>query len=172
MTVISHTRWYSTTSRVVCTQDAESSNSTSAACVNFCQCGVTVQDLFLYCAFALVLQLAIFSLYLSRVRRRPHDTASVIQHVGDTLVAAAPTGICTVIITSLCRCVADLKRQGISVQDTKKIKTAAAVNTVVVDKTGTLTGSMVSPPPPPQPMHFPDSPNNRGHVQKSCRQHA
>ena len=83
-------------------------------------------------------------LYLSRASQHPHNAATVINHVGGTLVAAAPTGIPTVIITSILRCVTDLEKHGITVQSTLKIKDAAAVEVVVLDKTGTITGSVVS----------------------------
>ena len=90
-----------------------------------------------------MLQLAIFSLYLSRARQHPHSAATVGQHVADMLIAAAPTGIPTVIISSLFRGVHAMKKHGIAVHSTPKIKTAAAVEVVVLDKTGTLTGSVV-----------------------------
>ena len=105
---------------------------------------VPLQDLLLYCSFALVLQLAIFTLYISKASQHGHRASNVVQHVGDALVAASPTGMPTLIITSLWRCFIDLKKQGIMVQSSLKIKTAAAVELVVFDKTGTLTGSMVS----------------------------
>lgn len=103
-----------------------------------------LQDLFLYYSFALVLQLAVFMLYLSKASQHPHNAATVINHVGATLVGAAPTGIPTVIITSILRCVTELEKHGITVQSTLKIKDAAAVEVVVLDKTGTITGSVVS----------------------------
>lgn len=103
-----------------------------------------LQDLLRYYGFALVLQLMIFTVYLSRVSRYPHSPSSVFQHVGATIVAAAATGIPTVVITSILRCVTELQTHNITMQNNLKVKAAAAVEVVVLDKTGTLTGSVVS----------------------------
>ena len=103
-----------------------------------------LQDLLRYYAFALGLQLVIFTSYLSRISRHPHSSSSVFQHVGASFVAAAATGSPTVIITSMLRCVRELQRHGVTMQNNLKVKAAAAVEVVVLDKTGTLTGSVVS----------------------------
>lgn len=90
-----------------------------------------------------MLQLGIFSLHLSRASRYAHDAATSVQQVADVFIAAAPTGVPTLVIMSAYRCVLELKRKDIMVQNTIKVKTAAAVEVVVFDKTGTLTSSVV-----------------------------
>lgn len=102
-----------------------------------------LQDLYTFCSFVLVLQLAIFTLYASRAAAYPVKTAAVVRRVIDTFIAAVPTGIPTIIIFSLGRCVAVLKGGDVEVHQALAVKAAAAVEAVVFDKTGTLTGSLV-----------------------------
>lgn len=71
-------------------------------------------------------------------------TADVIRNTLDTLVAAVPCGIPAVVIYTLWRCTVALKRAEVEVHSPYKVKTAAAVEVVVLDKTGTLTASLVS----------------------------
>ena len=61
-----------------------------------------------------------------------------------TLVAAAPIAVSTVIICSNGACMLKLRRKGIRVLNTAKLKAAADVGIVCFDKTGTLTDSAVS----------------------------
>ena len=103
-----------------------------------------MQDLYRYCSFVLVIQLAMFLLYASRAARHPHSTASVIKRIVNVFIRAVPDAIPTVIIFSLFCCTRKLLRIGISVHEPSKVKVAADVEVVVFDKTGTLTGSMVS----------------------------
>ena len=103
-----------------------------------------LQDLTSFCSFVLVLQLVIFMLYAVRAAQHPVSTAPVIKHVADTLIASFPTGIPTVVIFSLFRCTSVLQRREMVVLNTGKIKTAAAVQIVALDKTGTLTGNLVT----------------------------
>ena len=107
-----------------------------------------LQDLYSFCSFVLVLQLAVFMLYAVRAAQYPVSTAPVIKHVADTLIASFPTGIPTVVVFSLFRCVNALKRHEVSVLDSGKIKTAAVVQIITLDKTGTLTGNLVTPASP------------------------
>ena len=105
---------------------------------------LTLQDLYSFCSFVLLLQLAIFLLYASRAAQHPSSIASVAKHVIDTLIAAVPDAIPTVITFALFSCTAKLKQHGIQLHQTLTVKTAAAVELVAFDKTGTLTGSVVS----------------------------
>lgn len=84
-----------------------------------------------------------FLLYVSRVARQPHSTASIVERVVDTLIGAVPVAIPTVIIFSLAYCRVKLLRHGISVHQFLKVQLAADVEVAVLDKTGTLTGNMV-----------------------------
>ena len=82
-------------------------------------------------------------LFASRAAAYPVRTADVVRRVVDTLIAAVPTGIPTIICFSLVRCVAALKRVDVNVHSVAAVKTAAAVEAVIFDKTGTLTGNLV-----------------------------
>ena len=92
----------------------------------------------------LVIQLAIFLLYASRVAQHPHSAASVIKRIANVLIRAVPIAIPTVVIFSLFCCMLKLLHIGISVHEPSKIRLAADVEVAVFDKTGTLTGNMVS----------------------------
>ena len=102
-----------------------------------------MQDLYGFCSFALLLQLATFLLYASRLARHPHSAASVVSRVVDTLISAYAVAIPTVIVFSVGRCVVKLLHHGISVHQFLKVQLAADVEVAVFDKTGTLTGNMV-----------------------------
>ena len=102
-----------------------------------------LQDLYLFCSFALVLQLAMLMLYATKAAQHPHSAASVIKHAADAVISAVPIGIPTVIIFSLYRCVLKLLRHGTAVHHPIMVKVAADVDTAVFDKTGTLTDSVV-----------------------------
>lgn len=106
--------------------------------------GSYLQDLYSFCSFVLVLQLAIFSLYIAKAKVHHQRTSDVVRNVLDTLVAAVPIGIPAVIIYSMWRCVVALRHNDIEMHRAAKIKTAAAVEVVVLDKTGTLTDNLVS----------------------------
>ena len=103
-----------------------------------------LQDLLCFCAFALLLQISIFVLYIDRARRSHHDPREVVERVVNVLVAAVPTGLATVLIFTLGTCVKKLRRQQIDLLQPEKIKTIADVEVVCFDKTGTLTRSVVS----------------------------
>ena len=102
-----------------------------------------LQDLYLFCSFVWVLQLAMLTLYVTKAAQHPHSAASPIKHAADALISAVPMGIPTVIIFSLYRCVLKLLRHGTAVHHPIMVKIAADVNTAVFDKTGTLTDSVV-----------------------------
>ena len=99
--------------------------------------------MFQYCSFALVLQLAICSLYVSRASKHEQSTAQVIRRVISNVIAAFPPAIPTVIVLTLSRCGVVLRQQQIHVHYSSKVKTAAVAQVLVLDKTGTLTGQIV-----------------------------
>ena len=103
-----------------------------------------LQDLYSFCSYVLMIQLAMFLLYASRVAQHPHSAASVVQRIVNVFLRAVPIAMPTVIIFSLFCCMLKLMRIGISVHDPSKVRLAADVEVAVFDKTGTLTGSMVS----------------------------
>ena len=104
---------------------------------------VALQDLFKYCSFALVLQLALFMLYVSRARRHEQSVTMVVRRLINAVIAALPPTVPAVLIVCLFRCGIVLKLQQIHVHHSTKVKTAAATQVLVLDKTGTLTGSQV-----------------------------
>ena len=103
-----------------------------------------LQDLYYFCSFALLIQLAMFLLYASRVARHQHSTVSIIKQVAETLTSAVPIAMPAVIVFSLFCCVIKLLCHGIHVHQHLKVKPAADVEVAVFDKTGTLTGNVVS----------------------------
>ena len=103
-----------------------------------------LQDLLRFCAFALLLQILIFILYVDRARRFYHGAPEVLERVISVLIAAVPTGLATVLVFSLGTCVKKLRDQQIDLLQPEKIKTIANVEVVCFDKTGTLTRSVVS----------------------------
>ena len=112
-----------------------------------------LQDLFKYCSFALVLQLALFILYASRAHRHEQNVTMVVRRLIYTVIAAVPPTLPAVLIVCLFRCGIVLRQQHIHLQHSTKIKTAAATEVLVLDKTGTLTASQVysSSAPPLSP---------------------
>ena len=106
---------------------------------------ICLQDLMRFCAFALLLQISIFCLYIEKARYIYHGPQEVFQRVVNVLIAAVPTGLATVLVFSLGTCVKKLKSQKIDLLQPEKIKTIANVDVVCFDKTGTLTLSVVSP---------------------------
>lgn len=103
-----------------------------------------LQDLMRFCAFALLLQICIFCLYLNKARQFYHGPEEVFRRVVNVFIAAVPTGLATVLVFSLGTCVRKLKGQKIDLLQPEKIKTIADVDVVCFDKTGTLTRSVVS----------------------------
>lgn len=102
-----------------------------------------LQDVYKYCAYALVLQLGIFVLYLSRADRHAQTAGMILQRLVEVVIAAVPSQIPAVINFALLRCAVVLRNQNIHIHVSTAIKTAAAVEVAVFDKTGTLTGSIV-----------------------------
>lgn len=105
-----------------------------------------LQDIYRFCSFAVILQLAVFALYALGATRNAQSPGMVIQRLIALLVAAAPATMPTVLIFASCRCGFILQLQKIWIPHAAKIFTAAAVEVVVFDKTGTLTGNAVSIP--------------------------
>lgn len=103
-----------------------------------------LQDLLRFCAFALLLQICIFTLYIERARRFNQGPREVVERVVNVLIAAVPTGLATVLVFSLGTCVRKLRGQQIDLLLPEMIKTIANVEVVCFDKTGTLTRSVVS----------------------------
>ena len=113
-------------------------------CLHSCSCVlVALQDIYQYCAFALILQLGLFVLYLSRARRHAQTAGMVVQRLVEVVIAAVPSQIPAVIDLAVLRCAIVLQGQNIHIHDTAGIKNASAAEVVVFDKTGTLTGSIV-----------------------------
>ena len=51
-----------------------------------------IQDLYAFCAYALLLQLCIFMLFVSKAAQYAHSTEDIIQRVLNVFIAAVPTG--------------------------------------------------------------------------------
>lgn len=102
-----------------------------------------MQDLLRFCAFALLLQICIFFLYIESARQFYRGPQEVVERVVNVFVAAVPTGLATVLVFSLGTCVKKLRVQQIDLLQPEKIKTIANVEVVCFDKTGTLTRSVV-----------------------------
>ena len=102
-----------------------------------------LQDLYRFCAFALLLQISIFFLYISKAHHFYHGPEETIKRVIDVFIAAVPTGLATVLVFCLGTCVRKLRLQQIDLLQPEKIKTIANVEIVCFDKTGTLTRSVV-----------------------------
>ena len=102
------------------------------------------QDLYKFCSVALVFQISIFCLYIASARKHNSGPADIMHRVVDVFIAAVPTGIPTVLIFSLGTRIKMLKSKQIDILAVDKLKTAAAVEVVCMDKTGTLTSTVVS----------------------------
>ncbi len=63
-----------------------------------------LQDLFSFCALALVLHIGIFILYITRARTYYHGPSDVVKRVVNIFLGAFPTGLATVLIFSLVDC--------------------------------------------------------------------
>lgn len=103
-----------------------------------------MQDLYKFCSVALILQLSIFTLFLSSANKYHDSLGDSARRVVDVFIAAVPTGIPTVLVFSLGTRIQGLKRCQIDVLQPDKIKTAATTELCCFDKTGTLTSSVVS----------------------------
>ena len=96
-----------------------------------------------YCACALVLQLGIFALYLSRAHRHAQTAGTVILRLVEVGIAAVPPQMPVVINFAVLQCALVLRKQHIHIHLSTAIKAASAVEVAVFDKTGTLTGNAV-----------------------------
>lgn len=103
-----------------------------------------LQDLLRFYFFAFLLQLCIFMLYAAKAGQHPESAQQHLNRVVNIFIAAAPTGVPTVIIAALAYCILHLQSQDLLVLLPEKIKTSADVEVVCFDKTGTLTGTTVS----------------------------
>ncbi len=63
-----------------------------------------LQDLFSFCALALLLHISIFVLYITRARTYYHGPSDVVKRVVNIFLGAFPTGLATVLIFSLVDC--------------------------------------------------------------------
>ena len=104
-----------------------------------------VQDMYQFCAVALLFQACFFMLYIARAGRQPESARVTIDRVLDVFVAAVPPAAPAVVVAALAYCSLHLRRGSIEVLVPEKIKTIADVEVVCFDKTGTLTGTVVSP---------------------------
>ena len=102
-----------------------------------------LQDIYQYCAYALVLQLGVFVLCLLRAHRHAQTAGMVLQRLVEVVIAAAPPQMPAVIDFALMRCAVVLKKRNIHIHVSNAIMTSADVEVAVFDKTGTLTGSIV-----------------------------
>ncbi len=59
------------------------------------------QDLFSFCALALLLHIGIFVLYITRAGTYYHGPSDVVKRVVNIFMGAFPTGVATVLIFSL-----------------------------------------------------------------------
>ena len=51
-----------------------------------------MQDLYAFCAYALLLQICIFMLFVSKASQYAHSRADTVQRVLNVFIAAVPTG--------------------------------------------------------------------------------
>ena len=56
---------------------------------------ICVQDLYTFCAFALLLQFCIFMLFISKARQHAHSPETTFKGVVNMIIAAVPTGVPT-----------------------------------------------------------------------------
>ena len=103
-----------------------------------------LQDLFRFCLFALCVQSLLFLIIaVPWITNFKVSAKRVALHLLYTLVSAMPVAIPTVIVCSNGACASKLRTKGIHVLTVGKLKLAADVSIVAVDKTGTLTHSEV-----------------------------
>lgn len=103
-----------------------------------------MQDLLRFCLFALSIQSCMFLMaVVPWVSKFKVSISGVAEQVIHTLIAAMPVAIPTVIVCCNGVCSSKLRAKGIHVLTVGKLKLAADVSIVAVDKTGTLTHSEV-----------------------------
>lgn len=102
-------------------------------------------------SFALVIQLALFAVYLATYRfQHPHTPAGdVVKRMCEIFIHAAPPGIVAVMLFCGASNRGRLQRQGITMHAVDCLKSVGEVEICVLDKTGTLTGSVVRSDGPP-----------------------
>ena len=103
-----------------------------------------LQDYFFFCIFALVLQLLVFFLFVSKASRYEPSGQDVFQRVVDNFIRAWPMSAPTMIISALACRIGRLKIHGIDTLQPGKLEIAGLVQVVCFDKTGTLTNNVVS----------------------------
>ena len=103
-----------------------------------------MQEYFIFCAGALVLQLAGFVLFIVKAKEYEADAQDAFQRVVDNFIAAWPMSTPTVLIIALGVRVFRLKHHGIETLQPDKLHLAAHTEIVCFDKTGTLTENSVS----------------------------
>lgn len=110
-----------------------------------CDCVVCwLQDLLYFCLFALCIHGCMFLIaVVPWVSKRKVSPLQIAEQVVYNIVAAMPVALPTVIVCSNGVCASKLRAKGIHVLTVGKLKLAADVNIVAVDKTGTLTKSEV-----------------------------
>jgi len=106
-------------------------------------CCCCLQDYFIFCIFALVLQLWFFFLFVSSATKYETSAQDAFQRVVDNFILAWPTSAPTMLIFALgCR-IGRLRIKGIDTLQPGELENAASVEVVCFDKTGTLTNSVV-----------------------------
>lgn len=102
------------------------------------------QDLLYFCLFALCIQSCLFLMavvpWVSKSKVSAHRVAEQVIYI---IVAAMPVALPTVMVCSNGVCASKLRAKGIHVLTVGKLRLAADVSIVAVDKTGTLTKSEV-----------------------------
>lgn len=103
-----------------------------------------MQDVFRLYAFALVIQVCIFIVYITLGRPFKPSSGTLIRRLLDMGVHAAPPGLpaCWLVAGAASR--RRLAKQGIKLVFPEVLQKGACADIVCFDKTGTLTGSMVS----------------------------
>ena len=102
------------------------------------------QDLLYFCLYALCIQSCLFLMavvpWVSKSKVSAHQVAEQVVY---TIVAAMPVALPTVMVCSNGVCASKLRAKGIHVLTVGKLRLAADVSIVALDKTGTLTKSEV-----------------------------
>lgn len=113
-------------------------------CIQILSLPAVLQDLYQFCAVALLFQICFFMLYVARAVRHPDSVQGTVNSVVGILIAAVPTAVPTVVVAALAYCTVHLQRSHIELLVHAKIKTIADVEVICFDKTGTLTGTTVN----------------------------
>ena len=104
-----------------------------------------LQDYFIFCTFALCMQILAFLLFAVKGQQDADDLEDAFERVVDLLIAAWPSIAPAVILFATGVRGRRLAGQGISTLQPDKLDAAAHTEVVCFDKTGTLTANVVCP---------------------------